>query len=432
MGEALASVPKGLTLDEAAAALRKRAQAGPESQAKADEAARTLAALVYQNQLGLRALDPEDVAEQLARKHLVGVGFVRAARLGNVMAQQLRAQREARHGGNGGASQAADSGGTDPVELFRGEFTHEATDLVVQGGGIDFAFHRTYRHQTVFDGPLGHRWDHGYNLSLEINEVSAYLWTGTGRAENYQRHGRWDRGGFYYYLPPDGVHATLEPIGPDPNSPVGWARRAPDGMRHTFLPEPGWSGTFRLARIEDRWGNYLAFTYQDGRLFECRVNRDDRRVRFSYDQRGRITRVEDFKRRAWRYVYDSHGDLVHVITPSTPSRKKGCVTEYRYSTHEHPTGPLAHNLTDIFDAFGRHYLRNRYGTSVGMEDYNRVVYQRLAHGDFWFRYGAVDPVSSGECSDDRPASADRPSRPRRDRACPPARSACGSRTRAAS
>ncbi len=169
------------------------------------------------------------------------------------------------------------------------------------------------------------------------------------------------------------------------------------------MPEPGWSGTYRLARIEDRWGNYLAFTYQDGRIFECKVNHEDRRVRFSYDQLGRITRIEDFMRRVWRYVYDSHGDLVHVITPSTPSRKRGCVTEYRYSTSEHPTGPLAHNMTDIFDASGRHYLRNRYGTSVGMEDYNRVVHQRMAHGDFWFRYGAVDPVFSGELPvQDRP------------------------------
>ncbi|HUQ01541.1 MAG TPA: RHS repeat-associated core domain-containing protein [Kofleriaceae bacterium] len=404
MGEQLAEVPKDLTVNEAVQAVRYLANAGPAEQANADLAARVLAALVYQGSRAQGArFDPDKLAEHLAESYLDGVGAWTTARLQLVMGMQLRAQKDAYAGGNGGDARNADVAKTDPVELFRGEFTHEATDLVVSGAGIDFAFHRTYRHQTVYDGPIGHRWDHGYNLSLQINDVSAYLWTGTGRAENYQRHGLWGQRGYYFYLPPDGVHATLEPIGLDPEAPTGWARRAPDGVRHIFMPEPGWSGTYRLARIEDRWGNYLAFTYQEGRLFECKVNRDDRRVRFSYDQLGRITRVEDFMRRAWRYVYDSHGDLVHVITPSTPSRKRGCVTEYRYSTSEHPTGPLAHNMTDIFDASGRHYLRNRYGTSVGMEDYNRVVHQRLAHGDFWFRYGAVDPVFSGELPvQDRP------------------------------
>ena len=401
MGEALASVPADLTLEEAAAATRALAKAGPDWEARADHAARTLAALVVQQtpamlQRAQRA-GPDEEARRIALEHLDGVQFGQQLRLAVVMSQQLRAMQARQVGGNGGLAQHADSGGTDPVELYRGEFTHEATDMVVRGAGIDFAFHRTYRHQTVFDGPLGHRWDHGYNLFLQVNDISASLWTGSGRAENYQRHQH-----HTYYLPPDGSDATLEPLGPT-DAPTGWVRRAPDGLRHVFEPEPGWSGAFRLTRIEDRWGNYLAFTYQDGRLDECRVNHDARRVRFHYDQEGRIVRVADHTGRAWRYVYDSHGDLLYVITPSTPSRKKGCVTEYRYSTAEHATGPLAHNLTDIFDAEGRHYLRNKYGTSVGMEDYNRVVYQRLAHGDFWFRYGAVDPVFDGELPvQDRP------------------------------
>lgn len=116
-------------------------------------------------------------------------------------------------------------------------------------------------------------------------------------------------------------------------------------------------------------------------------------------------RVADFTGRAWRYVYDSHGDLIYVISPATPSRGKGCVTEYRYSTAEHPTGPLSHNLTDVFDPAGRHYLHNRYGQDVGMEDYNRVVTQRLGHGVFYLRYGAVeaDGESNALPEQDRPA-----------------------------
>lgn len=286
----------------------------------------------------------------------------------------------------------------DPVEHFSGEFVHDATDLTIRGAGIDFAFHRTYRHQTIYDGPLGHRWDHGYNAFLTLNDVNASLWTGTGRQEHYRRHATHD-----YYVPPDGVDATLEPLGV-PNAPAGWIRRAPDGLRHVFEPASDWSGAFRLARIEDRWGNYLRFEHVDGRLDRCYVNHEARWVRFHYDEEGRIVRVADFTGRAWRYVYDGHGDLIYVISPATTTRARGCVTEYRYSSSEHSVGPLAHNLTDIFDPEGRHYLRTKYGTSVGMEDYNRVVFQRAAHGDFWFRYGAVDATDGVDRPvQDRPA-----------------------------
>ena len=289
----------------------------------------------------------------------------------------------------------------DPVEHYRGEFVHDETDLVVQGAGIDFAFQRTYRHQTIFDGPLGHRWDHSYNVLLKVDDVTAHLWTGTGRSEAYRRHAEWGTDGFYYYVPPDGCDATLEPIGV-PSAPTGWARRSPDGLRHIFEPDPAWSGGFRLQRIEDRWGNNLAFQYQDGRLTRCLVNNDDRWVQFAYDEFDRIVRVFDFADRTWRYSYDSHGDLVRVTTPPTESQPRGSSTEYRYSSSEFG-GLLAHNLTDIYDADGRHYLRTSYGTSPGLPDFNRVVHQRLAHGDFWFTYQPVEPVFAGElAAQDRP------------------------------
>ncbi|MBK9033457.1 MAG: hypothetical protein IPL61_19695 [Myxococcales bacterium] len=76
----------------------------------------------------------------------------------------------------------------DPVEHHRGEFVHEESDLVVSGAGLDFAFHRTYRHQTIARGPLGFRWDHGYNMRLDVHETVAVLSMGGGRNETYRRH----------------------------------------------------------------------------------------------------------------------------------------------------------------------------------------------------------------------------------------------------
>ncbi len=294
----------------------------------------------------------------------------------------------------------------DPVEHARGEFVHEATDLVVRGAGVDFAFHRTYRHQTAFDGPLGSRWDHGYNLFLLIDEENATLATGGGRLERYRRHASWGQAaGCDYYVPPDGVDATLEPIGVH-DAPGGWARRGPDGLRHVFEPEPHWSGGFRLARIEDRWGNNLRLTYVDRpngqvRLGRVYVNHDARWVQFSYDELDRIVRLEDHTGRAWRYRYDTHGDLIGVTTPATPDQPRGATTEYRYSSAER-TGPLAHLLTDIFDAEGRHYLHTTYGVDQGQPDYNRVIQQRVGTGDYQFRYQPVESPDLGLAAQDRP------------------------------
>ncbi len=290
----------------------------------------------------------------------------------------------------------------DPVEPFRGELVHTQTDLVVRGAGIDFAFVRTYRNQAVFNGPLGFKWDHAYGTTLKLNDIDARIWTGTMRTESYRRHALWDSAGsspFNYYVPEDGVHATLEPIG-QPSAPTGWARRAPDGTRHIFEPNPSWDGGYRLARIEDRFGNYLAFFYVDALLRKVEVNSAARWVELAYDSMNRIVRLDDHTGRAWTYAYDDHGDLVRVTTPPTPGFPAGTTTSLFYSSSAQ-NGALDHNLTRIIDAAGRCYLETRYGE--GLTDYNRVVWQRVGGGTMRYAYVAVDPVFPGELPiEDRP------------------------------
>lgn len=348
---------------------------------------------------------PHDHAVALARKYFPGVSEASRARYVDAIARRLD---DLRRGRNASTAPAQPTGTVaDPVEHYRGEFVHEATDLVVRGAGLDFAFHRTYRHQTIGDGPVGARWDHGYHMHLRVDDQDAVLSMGGGRQERYRRHALWDAAGddYVYYVPPDGLDTTLEPIGPR-DAPVGWARRSPDGLRHVFTPEPGASGAYLLTRIEDRWGNYLAFAYTTrlsgvAYIDRCEVNHPARWVQFHYDALDRIIRLADHTGRTWRYHYDAHGDLVGVTTPATPDQPRGATTEYRYTSDAH-TGALAHLLTDIFDAEGRHYLHTVYGTAHGQPDYNRVVKQRVGTGEYWFRYQPCEAPDLGLAPEDRP------------------------------
>jgi hypothetical protein len=47
----------------------------------------------------------------------------------------------------------------DPVNHATGQFVHSVTDFSVSGAGIDFAFIRTYKSGSLYEGPLGSSWE---------------------------------------------------------------------------------------------------------------------------------------------------------------------------------------------------------------------------------------------------------------------------------
>jgi YD repeat-containing protein len=272
-------------------------------------------------------------------------------------------------------------GGGDPVLGFNGEFVYVNDDFRVSGAGIDFVFRRTYRNQAVYRGPLGVNWDHQYDVLLWADDARTVLTTGELRRYEYLRHPRHGQAGFSYYQPPDGEHSVMLAEG------ESFVRRAPDGVRHVFAPDPQWPGGHRLARIEDRHGNYLAFSYADGRLDTVLVNHPDRVVRFGYDPLGRIEVVSDHTGRRWRYRYDDLGNLTEYCTPATPDHPHGLVTRYEYRV-ELPA-PFAHDLVRVIDPAGRIYLENEYGGHPGYHDFNRVVRQRHGSGETLWQYEVV-------------------------------------------
>lgn len=286
------------------------------------------------------------------------------------------------------ASEKGSQGNThqsgDPVELFSGEFVHGCEDLLIKGAGIDFVFRRTYRNQALYDGPLGASWDHVYNVWIWRWTEGNVLVHSTGhlREEPYRRHPRFGQPGFSYWAPPDGQHATIHERG----TSFVWENAT--GLRHIFEQDVAAPAYHRLARIEDRFGNYLAFAYQGRRLVQVEVNHPERLVSFGYDTRDRITAITDFTGRRWSYAYDDFGDLVAVTSPATAELPGGARTRYDYSSATE-SRELQHHLLRIFDPAGRCLVENDYGRERNMLRFGRVVRQRLGGGESTFEYERV-------------------------------------------
>ena len=280
----------------------------------------------------------------------------------------------------------------DPVVAFSGEFTHEATDLRIDGAGISFAFRRFYRNQTIYSGPLGANWDHNYNLHLrEVSPDELVLTTGELREQAYTRHQTQG-----YFVPPDGIDGIIQVRG---NS---FQRRTPDGTLHIFRRIPA-TPDHELDKIEDRFGNFLKFSYQDTEkrlLFSVQVNHSQRVVQFGYDSQDRLVMVTDYadvpnrlgqRGRIWHYSYDDLNDLIAVTSPPTERYPAGLTTCYEYRT-AFVGGLSEHNLSRIIDASGHLYLENEYGETPGQFSYNRVVRQRQGSGESLFEYENIAPL----------------------------------------
>jgi YD repeat-containing protein len=273
-------------------------------------------------------------------------------------------------------------GVTGGVGAACGQFLQEATDLVLAGAGMDFAFRRVYKNQAVYFGPMGANWDHSYNLRIRVWGINLIRSSGELRDDLYTKHPLFGQAGFNYWVPPDGRHGVIE------ENSNSYAWRSPGGVRFASQPDPSNARFHRISRIQDRFGNYLAFTYTEENLTKVEINHPARFVTLIYDTVDRIIEVRDHTGRPWTYEYDDWGDLVAVTSPATSRYPAGLLTNYEYSSSEF-SPPLQHNLLRIIDPAGQLYLENDYGLGQGLLSFNRVVRQRQGNGEYFYEYETV-------------------------------------------
>ncbi|ANM29770.1 hypothetical protein ABI59_09555 [Acidobacteria bacterium Mor1] len=198
------------------------------------------------------------------------------------------------------------------VFLHTGEVFLQATDLMIPGRGIDWAFQRTYRSQIGYDGPLGNNWDFRLDSRLVPLGTDVRYHDGTGRDEIFGRISATD------FTSPAGRYDVLIE-----NPDGSFSMRQPDGM---ILDYHGFDGSNLqgvLESIVDARGNVIVLRYDTQALLTEAIDSLGRSVEYDYYPEGRLRVVRDHTGREVGFTYDPEGNLQSVTTPTVTGTPQG-------------------------------------------------------------------------------------------------------------
>ncbi len=253
-----------------------------------------------------------------------------------------------------------DTCGPPFVYLFSGELHYATTDLCIKGRGLDFVWARKYRSCLCLVTPMGYGWDYSYNICIVPRGPDLDLYDGNTRQDTYYRQS-------------DGTFAANQffregQFGTNGQFVLTFA----DKGVWEFLPLDGGPAQGRIARIADRNGNALTFTYSDRGLLTNITDTLDRDIAVSYDNDGFIEAVTDFTGRQVRYEHyqdgdtnGSFGDLKAAISPAVIDAVNGNnfpggkTNIYAYTTPACAC-PGSHLLRTITDGKGQTWLENTF------------------------------------------------------------------------
>jgi RHS repeat-associated protein len=281
------------------------------------------------------------------------------------------------HQTHGGEQTQQPTHGGEPVDLFRGAFALEETDLQVPTATMTLAMIRKYRSGAPNRGPFGWNWDHNHNVFLrELASGHVARWDGALHEDLFRLHGA-------NFESPPGVFQILEAV---PSQPQTYRIRGDHGLTWLFERPAGWTDAERipLAEIHDQHGNRLRYTYDaENRVAEVRDD-DDRLLQFGYGQCGLLERVRDHAGRLVEYWHEAEVEHLSCVRfPPTSDHPNGTARYYDYAPQD--TLPeLRHNIIRIEDQEGRTYLENEYEPDPATFSFARVTMQR--YGDYIFQY----------------------------------------------
>src|SRR5207245_5214664 len=133
-----------------------------------------------------------------------------------------------------------------PVDVATGRVLTDQVDFELPGP-LPIRWERNYHTASTYNGPLGHRWHHSYDLALRIVQEAVVVRLGDGRYAAFPK-------------------PTPEQPGWDPEEKLllhsttgGYVLEDDAGLRYHFGDPAGVSGEQPLAKIYDPNGNAIHF-----------------------------------------------------------------------------------------------------------------------------------------------------------------------------
>lgn len=243
----------------------------------------------------------------------------------------------------------------DPVVLQTGQFTLEATDLVLPGR-MPVRIRRAYRSPEIgFSAVTGLGLMGARTTLLDYNESLRFV--GTQAMAYVVGYGQGTLS-----LQPDGTYANTTL----PALRGITATLNPDGSRQIRLKDgrvKRFDTNGRLVEISDRSGNTVRIVRNEFGFISEIQEPAGRAIRFGYNDDFRLARVIDPLGREVQYGYDAPGRLVTVRDP------EGGITRYTYDSNN--------RMLTITDARNIVQVTNEYNPA------GRVVLQTHPGGGTW-------------------------------------------------
>ncbi|WP_051809317.1 putative T7SS-secreted protein [Streptomyces sp. NRRL S-378] len=312
-------------------------------------------------------------------------------------------------------------GGTDPVDLATGRMFLPQTDIVLPGT-LPLIFTRRGESGYTAGRWFGPTWASTVDQHLEVDTEGVVLVT---------------EGGLVVAYPHPAPGIPVEPVSPSaPRNPL---ERTPDGdwtltdpatghIRRFTPPagDPDADGIAPIAQIEDRNGNLITFEYDEhgtplalthsggyrlrfdtakgritalhldggprilaygytgGHLTEV-VNSSGRPLRFTYDDRARITSWTDTNERSYTYAYDEQNRCV-----AEGSAEGNMALTLRYEPVDEETGLRATTVVTSSGHTSRYLVDDAYRVVASIDPLGAVIRHSFDHRGR--RVGETDPL----------------------------------------
>ncbi len=313
--------------------------------------------------------------------------------------------------------------------LHSGELRLTGTDFVIPGRGFSYEFSRIYKSQIQYDGPLGNNWQHNYDQFLTQDGTNITV-VANARADTYTSPDGITftaPPGFYTRLVknPDDTYTLYDDYYNQASYNVLGLLQFPAwfyyGNQASYNALDGSAAEGKLARLSDRNGNTMAFSYDPAGQLTQVTDTLGRLIIYTYapapDGVTRLATVTDYTGRQVQFTYDANGDLVAVTGPAvigTPNGNDfpaGKTVQYTYSSG-FDDERLKHNLlsliapNEVADGSLTPRLTNTYGTDPAAYNFDHVTQQVWggtnastvpAGGTITFTYEELNP--GGDPSD---------------------------------